>query len=91
MAYSPPNNFSSNTNIQAGELNQNNQALRKYLNKDIQVADYADDSVGTTEVVRGEFYFLTPDHQFTTGDMYTLSKGNESIFRDYFTAQLKLL
>lgn len=89
MPFVKPHSFTANTNIQSSQINANNEAMRKYINKGVGVVDYAEDSVDTPEVVRGEYFFLTEDHQFTTGDMYTLKVGDESIFRDYFTGQLK--
>jgi hypothetical protein len=89
MAFSAPNVFVANTPMTGATLSANNTALRTYLNVGIVQADIAAGTVSTTDIVRGEFFNVTPDHQFTTGDMYTqfidLLKVNER----YFTSHIK--
>lgn len=89
MAYTPPNVFVASSTIVAADLAENQKALRTYLNVGIIAADIPSASVSTTDIVRGEFYGVVPDHQFTTGDMYTqfidLLRTNEK----YWTAHIK--
>ena len=66
-----PTPFVAATPVTAPEINANNDALRKYINKDIVPADYAADTFVTSDILKGEYYNVVPDHQFTTGDMYT--------------------
>lgn len=70
MPYVPPNTFTAGTTISADDLRANNEALRKYLNKDIVPADIAADSVDYTDIVRGEYAGVVNSHQFTTSDLY---------------------
>lgn len=89
MAYTPPNVFTTATPILAAAVAANQKALRTYLNVGIIAADIPAGSVTTTDIVRGEFYGVVPDHQFTTGDMYSqfvdLLRTNEK----YWTAHIK--
>lgn len=89
MSYSPPNTFAPNTVIIGNEVNTNNAALRHYVNVGIITADITDGTVDTVDIVRGEFVGVVPDHQFTSGDMYTqfvdLLRTNEL----YFTGHTK--
>lgn len=89
MPYNPPNVFVAGTQMAAATLNENNTALREYINIGIVGADIPDESVTTIDITRGEFVGVVPDHQFTTGDMYTqfidLLRTNER----YFTAHIK--
>ena len=59
------------------------------MNVAIVDADITTGTVSTIDIVRGEFYGVTDDHQFTTGDMYSqfidLLKTNER----YFTSHIK--
>jgi hypothetical protein len=91
MAFSPPVTLTSNTPILATDLNLLNDAARKYINKQVNVADLATDKFDTTELVKGEYYNVVPDHQFTTGDVYTqnvLSNDNGGN-RQYFSSTIK--
>lgn len=92
MAYVPPVVFTTNTPVTADDLNTNNDALRKYINKDVVQSDLAADTFGTTEIVKGEFANVVPDHQFTTGDIYTQNKlANTAVDRAWYTATYKPL
>lgn len=75
--------------MDAADVDENNTALRTYLNVGIVQADIPTNSVGTIDIVRGEFYGILPDHQFTSGDMYTqfidLLRTNEK----YWTSHIK--
>jgi hypothetical protein len=89
MPYSAPNVFVAGTPMSGPDLSENNTALRTYLNVGIVAADIPSSSVTTTDIVRGEYVGVTPDHQFTTGDLYTqfidLLRTNER----YFTSHIK--
>tara|TARA_R110000868_G_scaffold141210_3_gene357501 strand:+ start:2360 stop:3226 length:867 start_codon:yes stop_codon:yes gene_type:complete len=86
-----PTPFTAVTPVTASELNANNDAFRKYINKDIIPADYAADTFVTSDILKGEYYNVVPDHQFTTGDMYTQNVlvddngGN----RQYYSSTIK--
>lgn len=70
MPYVKPNTFVGGNKISADELRANNEALRKYINKDIVPADIAPDSVDYTDIVRGEYAGVVNSHQFTTSDLH---------------------
>jgi len=81
--------YVANSFMDGDDVNTNNEALRKYLNKDIVSADIADGSVGSPEIVKGEPQFVTSDHQFTCGSEANQFTPGEDIQRDYFTAHIK--
>ena len=89
MAYTPPNVFVNATPVDADDLQQNFDALRRYINRDIIAADVAVDSVTTTDLVRGEYAAVTRDHQFMTGDVYTLFNETDIYGNDYLTSHFK--
>lgn len=91
MPYTQPVSFTANTAINAADLNADNDAARKYINKDVNVADLATDKFDTTEVVKGEYYNVVPDHQFTTGDVYTqnMISNDNGGNRQYYSSTLK--
>jgi len=92
MAYTPPVVFTTGTPVTATDLNTNNDALRKYINKDVIQGDLATDTFGTTEFIKGEFANVVPDHQFTTGDIYTQNKlANNTTDRSWYTSTNKPL
>lgn len=89
MAYTPPNAFTAGTTMSAAAVAANNTAIRTYMNVAIVDADITTGTVSTIDVVRGEFYGVTDDHQFTSGDMYSqfvdLLRTNEK----YWTSHIK--
>ena len=89
MAFTTPNIFTATTVMEAAKVDQNNAALRTYLNVGIIAADIPSNIVNTIDLVRGEFVGVVADHQFTTGDMYTqfidLLRTNEK----YWTGHIK--
>jgi len=89
MAFSAPNVFVAATPMTGAALSANNTALRTYLNVGIVQADIPAASVNTTDIVRGEFYNVTPDHQFTTGDMYTQFIDLLRVNERYFSSHIK--
>lgn len=92
MAYTPPVVFVTGTPVTSTDLNANNDALRKYINKDVIPADLGVDTFGTTEIIKGEFANVVPDHQFTTGDIYTQNKlSNTQTDRCWYTNTYKPL
>jgi len=91
MPYTAPNTFVTATPIDAEEIVENNEELRKYLNTDIIQADIDDGTVDTTDIVRGEYFQVTKDHQFTSGDIYSQYRGSQTKDRAYTTGQLKNL
>jgi hypothetical protein len=89
MAYTPPNVFVASTPMTGATLSGNNTALRTYLNVGIVQADIPAASVNTTDIVRGEFFNVTPDHQFTTGDLYTQFIDLLRVNERYFSSHIK--
>ena len=72
MPYVKQHNITTGQPAQAGEVNENFEDARRYINKDIVQADLANDSVDYPEIVRGELNAGTQQHQFTCGN----SMGN---------------
>jgi len=89
MPFTPPVVVVAGTPVAAADLQTNTSALRLYLNRDIDAADLAVDSVTTTDLVRGEYANVTPDHQFMTGDCYTQFVETDPFTRSHFTAHFK--
>lgn len=89
MPYTPPNVVVTGTPVDATALQANTTALRLYLNRGIVRADVPVDSVTTTDIVRGEFVAVVPDHLFTTGDLYTTFVDENPYDYDYFTSHFK--
>jgi len=91
LAFSPPVTFVTSNPILATDLTSNNDAARKYINKDIVLADLGTDVFDTTEIVKGEYYNVVPDHQFTTGDVYTqnMISNDNGGNRQYFSSTMK--
>lgn len=71
MPFTPPVIFANFTPIEASDLTLCFDSLRKYINKQIAATDLDTATFGTAEIVKGEYYNVVPDHQFTTGDVYT--------------------
>lgn len=89
MSFTPPNVFVAGTPVDAADLQENATALRLYLNRDIDPADLAPESVTTTDLVRGEYYNVTTDHQFMTGDLFTQFVEIDPFTRSYVTSHFK--
>lgn len=89
MAYTPPNIFTATTTMAAGDVDQNNLALRTYLNVGIIAADIPNNTVNTIDIVRGEFLGVLNDNQFTTGDMYTQFVDLLTTNEQYWTTHVK--
>lgn len=89
MSFTPPNVFVANTPMTGADLSANNTALRTYLNVGIAQADITLAAVDTTDIVRGEFFNVTPDFQFTTGDMYTQFIDLLRVNERYFSSHIK--
>lgn len=91
MPYTAPNALVSGNPILATDLNGNDDAARKYINKQVNVADLATDKFDTTELVKGEYYNVVPDHQFTTGDVYTqnMISNDNGGNRQYYSSTIK--
>lgn len=91
MSFSPPITFVTGTPITASDVNANNDAARKYINKGVILADLASDKFDTTEIVKGEYANVVADHQFTTGDVYTQNTiaSETGVGRQYYSSTLK--
>ena len=89
MPYTPPVVFANGNPVYAEELQTTFDSLREYLNTGILTTDVANDSVFTNEIVRGEYYNVVRDHQFTTGDLYTQFEEIDEFSRDYVGCQYK--
>jgi hypothetical protein len=92
MSYTPPVVFTTATPVTADDLNNNNDALRKYINRNVVQADLSGDAFGTTDILKGEYSNVVQDHQFTTGDIYTQNKlANNATERSFYTSTYKPL
>jgi len=89
MPVTIPNSFTTATDISALDLQENQEAVRKYINKEIAYADLEDECVDYPEIVKGEFRPASRDHQFTFGDLYTQFSDTQIFNRSYFTGCLK--
>lgn len=89
MAYTPTNVFTGGTPVRANQLQQNTDGLRRYINREIVQADIDDNSVTTTDIVRGEYVQVVSDHLFTTGDMMTAFNEVDFYNRNYYTSHFK--
>jgi len=89
MGATIPNTFTTGTKVEALKLQENQEAVRKYINKDIVYADLADECVDYQELTKGEYHAATRDHQFTTGDMLTHFSDLQIMNRSYVTGELK--
>ena len=76
MAYTPPVVFTTATPVTANDLNNNNDALRKYINRDVIQGDLSADTFGTTDILKGEYSNVVQDHQFTTGEIYKIGRAH---------------
>lgn len=83
MSYTPPVIFADGNTMNAEELSLNNGALRTYLNVGIIQADITNNSVGTTDLVKGEYVGVTTDHQFTSGDMFIQFSDTQQVFTSH--------
>lgn len=84
-----PTVFTTNTPITDTDINTNNRDLRKYINQAVAPQDLSDDSVDFPEIVRGEYFQVVQDHQFTSGDIYSIRATSEVRDRSYMTGQTK--
>lgn len=89
MSWSPPFSFIGGSQVEAPELQQTYDSLRKYINRDIAGTDIMNNSVQTTDIVRGEYYNVTRDHQFTTGDLMTQFVETDQFSRSYASSHTK--
>lgn len=89
MAFTPTNTFLPLTGISGPALRTNFTDLRTYLDGGIAVADVANTSVTTTDIVRGEYVGVVPDHQFTTGEIQTQFVEIDDFARSYNTSHYK--
>lgn len=89
MPYVPPNVVVAGTPVDADDLQQNTDSMRRYLNRGVVSADIGPTSVTTNDIVRGEYVSVVPDHQFTTGDLYTQFVDENVYDYDYFTSHFK--
>ena len=89
MPYTAPNTFVSGNNIQADELTENNEALRLYINSAIAGTDIQNQSIGTQEILRGEYLGVVKEHQFVSGDIIGTYRDTQVFNRSYFTGQMK--
>lgn len=90
MALAIPNTFTTATPIEATKLQGNNDAIRNYINgKGIVQADILTTGINTEEIIRGEAYNVVPDHQFTSGDVYSQFFDTEILNRSYVTGEWK--
>lgn len=91
MPYTPPIVFANGTGVFAEDLQTTFDSLRDYLNAGIIQNDISGSSVGTNEIVRGEYYNVVRDHQFTSGDVYTQFVEINNFEKSYVGCQYKQL
>ena len=89
MAFTAPNTFTTLTAINGPLLRDNFVALRQYLDGGVVASDIAAATVTTTDIVRGEYVNVVPDHQFTTGDIQTQFTEIDDFSRSYNTSHYK--
>ena len=92
MSYTPPITFVNGTGLAAISLQQNEQALRDYLNADIVEADIQTSTFSTSDLQEGEAFGVTNDFIFMTGDQYSYYQADHSSFqadRLYHTSTVK--
>jgi hypothetical protein len=71
MPFVRPNAYTADLPIDASDIRDNHEALRRYVNAGIVAADIADGSIGYDHFQRGEFAFVTPDYRFSLGNHYS--------------------
>lgn len=67
MSYVKPNTFVSGNPINADQVDENNQALRKYLNNQIVTADIDTETFGPEHLVKGTYNPLQNQYQMISG------------------------
>lgn len=91
MPYTPPIPFVNNTPVVASDIQDNWDALRYYIDRNILPTDIPKDAgFETPDIVRGEYYGVTPDHQFTSGELFTQNVSTETFRRSYMCSHFKL-
>lgn len=89
MPYTPPNVFVTATPVDSAQLQANFDTLRRYINRGIISADIKDQSVDTTDLVRGEYANVVRDHQFMTGDVMTSINEIDTYSYSFVTSHFK--
>jgi hypothetical protein len=89
MSFTPPNVFVTATPVDSAQLQANFDTLRRYINRDIISADIKDQSVDTTDIVRGEYANVVRDHQFMTGDVMTSINEIDTYSHSFVTSHFK--
>ena len=91
MSYTPPNTFVSGTPVEAEKLQENFNEFNFYQNRNIVPLDFSETETkfNTQDIVKGEYFGVTTDHQFTTGNLYTQVKDSESQNRSYVSSHWK--
>lgn len=90
MPYTPPTTFVAATPVTGTDIQSNFDALRYYIDRQIQAADFLKPEFKTADLVRGEYVGVTTDHQFTTGDLYTQVVDTDQFARSYMTSHFKI-
>lgn len=67
MSYSKPNTFVSGVEIDAEEVEENNEALRKYLNAQVLSSDIAADELAPEHLMKGTYNPLQNQYQMISG------------------------
>jgi len=91
MPYTPSYVPISGDNVDAGGMQDNNNLIRRYINRTIAPNDFKKGGVDLTtqEIARGEYFGVTTDHQFTSGDLYTQVVDAEIFNRSYMSSHWK--
>lgn len=69
MSFTVPNTFTTGV-VNASALKENMDAAREYINADVDGADYVTAAFSTQDLQEGEFFGVTQDVVFMTGDQY---------------------
>jgi hypothetical protein len=69
MSFTVPNTFTTGV-VNASALKENMDEARTYINADVDGADYITAAFSTQDLQEGEFFGVTQDAIFMTGDQY---------------------
>jgi hypothetical protein len=89
MAFVKPYTYVDGSVLDAENQNLNDEAAKTYVNQGISTLDYANGSIGTENIARGEIEPITKSHRFETGHHYAAHNGIETTSRAYYTSHIK--
>jgi len=89
MPYVKPNTFVNGQTLDADDLDQNDQDLKKYINQEITDTDLATSAFDTDDMQVGDYQPITNEYSFATGVDTGLANGIINTDRAYFTSHVK--